>query len=170
LRYLAGGSAYVAPPLLLVSDILLIQFISEPGLFVQRIALIVFIPAVAVVVLLAPHRARWQVGAGAVLAIFGAFAIVFRQGFLAAPIRLPAVLFPLGLLALSVAMTGTMVSRRAAVLIAIGALLFPVGHMSGAPAALLGGDAMFIAAFWSLATQLTRAASPITVEAGAPRG
>ena len=47
LRYLAAGSAYLAPPLLLVSDILLIQFISEPGLLVQRIALIVFMPAIA---------------------------------------------------------------------------------------------------------------------------
>ncbi len=170
LRYLAAGSAYLAPPLLLASDILLIQFISEPGLLVQRIALIVFMPAIAAVAVLAHHRARWQVGAGAALAILGALAIVIRQGFLAAPTRPPALLFPLGLLILSGAMIGTTVSRRIAALIAAGALLFPLAHMSGVPAALIGGDVIFLAAFWSLATQMARAASPIAVQAGASRG
>src|SRR4030095_2624730 len=83
LRYVAAGSAYLAPLLLLASDILLIQFISEPGLFVQRIALIVFIPALAAIVMLAPHRARLRLGASAALAIIGASAIVIRQGVLA---------------------------------------------------------------------------------------
>ena len=139
LRYLAAGSAYLAPPLLLVSDILLIQFISEPGLLVQRIALIVFMPAIAVVVVLAKYGARWPVGAGAALAVVGALAIVIRQGVLAGPMRPPAVLFPLG-------------------------------HMSGAPAALIGGDVIFSAAFWSLATQMTRTAPPVLTEAGASGG
>lgn len=170
LRYLAAGSAYLAPPLLLASDILLIQFISEPGLLVQRIALIVFMPAIAAVAVLAHHRARWQTGFGAALAILGALAIVIRQGFLAGPMRPPAVLFPLGLLVLSGAMIGTTVSRRIAALIAAGALLFPLAHMSGVPAALIGGDVIFLAAFWSLATQMTRAASPIAVESGPSRG
>jgi hypothetical protein len=169
LRYLAAGSAYLAPPLLLASDILLIQFISEPGLLVQRIAVIVFMPAIAGVALLA-HPRGWPMGGAAAVALVGALAIVIRQGFLAAPIRPPAVLFPLGLLLLSAAMIGTMVSRRIAALIAAGALLFPLAHMSGAPAALIGGDVMFVAAFWSLATQMTRAASPIAVGSGAFRG
>jgi len=86
--YVAAGSAYLAPPLLLASDILLIQFISEPGLLVQRIALIVFMPAIAAVVVLAHHRARWQVGAGAAIAIVGALAIVIRQGLLAGQMTL----------------------------------------------------------------------------------
>jgi hypothetical protein len=42
--------------------------------------------------------------------------------------------------------------------------------MSGAPVALIAGDVIFLAAFWSLATQVTRAASPIGVESGASRG
>jgi len=170
LRYVAAGSAYLAPPLLLASDILLIQFISEPGLLVQRIALIVFMPAIAAVVVLAHHHARWQVGAGAAIAIVGALAIVIRQGFLAGPMRPPAVLFPLGLLVLSAAMIGTTVSRRIAALIAAGALLFPLAHMSGVAAALIGGDLIFVAAFWSVATQLMRTALPIAVETGASRG
>jgi hypothetical protein len=91
LRYLGAGSAYLAPPLLLVSDILLIQFISEPGLFVQRIALIV-----------------------------------------------------------SGAMIGTTVSRRIA--------------------ALIGGDVMFLAAFWSLAKQMMRAEARVAVQPSASRG
>ena len=170
LRYVAAGSAYLAPPLLLVSDILLIQFISESGLLVQRIALTMFIPAIAAVVVLARPSARWQAGAGAAIAILGALAIVIRQGFLAAPIRPPALLFPLGLLALSAAMMSTTVSRRIAALIAAGAFLFPLALMSGLPAALIGGDVMFIAVFWWLATQLMRAASPIAVHAGVSRG
>jgi hypothetical protein len=170
LRYLAAGSAYLAPPLLLVSDILLIQFISEPGLLVQRIALIVFMPAIAAVVVLAKYGARWPVGAGAALAVVGALAIVIRQGVLAGPMRPPAVLFPLGLLVLSAAMIGTRLSPRIAALIAAGALLFPLGHMSGAPAALIGGDVIFSAAFWSLATQMTRTAPPVLTEAGASGG
>jgi hypothetical protein len=170
LRYAGAGSAYLAPPLLLISDILLIQFISEPGLFVQRIALIVFIPAIAAVVVLAHRRARLRVCVAAALAIFGALAIVIRQGFLAGPMRPPAVLFPLGLLVLSAAMLGTTVSHRIAALIAAGALLFPLAHMSGAPAALIGGDVMFLAAFWSLATQMTRVESRRAVESAAYRG
>jgi hypothetical protein len=87
LRYIAAGSAYLAPPLLLISDILLIQFISEPGLLVQRIALIAFMPALIAVAVLADRRAQWSIGGGAALAILGALAIVIRQGFLAAPFR-----------------------------------------------------------------------------------
>ena len=170
LRYFAAGSACVAPLLLLASDILLIQFISEPGLLVQRIALIVFIPAMAAVVLLAHHRARWQVGTGAALAIVGALAIVIRQGFLAGPMRAPAVLFPLGLLLLSAAMIGTTISRHIAALIAAGALLFPLAHMSGVPAALIGGDVIFLAAFWSLAIAMTRVESRRAVQSAAYRG
>jgi hypothetical protein len=170
LRYVAAGSAYLAPPLLLISDILLIQFISEPGLLVQRIALILFMPALIAVAVLADRRAQWSIGGGAALAFLGALAMVIRQGFLAAPIRPPAVLFPLGLLVVSAAMIGTTVSRRLAALLAAGALLFPLGHMSGAPMALLGGDVLFLAAFWSLAKRMTRAASPIAVESGAARG
>ncbi len=170
LRYLAAGSAYLAPLLLLVSDILLIQFISEPGLFVQRIALIVFVPAIVAVAVLAHDRARWQVGGGAALAILGALAIVIRQGFLAAPTRPPAVLFPLGLLVLSGAMIGTAVSRRIAALIAAGALLFPLAHMSGVPAALIGGDVILLVAFWSLARQMSRGESHSAVQSSASRG
>jgi hypothetical protein len=169
LRYLAAGSAFLAPPLLLVSDILLIQFISEAGLLVQRIALIVFVPAIVGVAMLAHQRARWQMGAGAALAVLGALAIVIRQGLLAAPTRPPAVLFPLGLLVLSGAMIGTTVSRRIAALIAAGALLFPLAHMSGVPAALIGGDLIVLTAFWSLATRMTRAESHIAVESNASR-
>jgi hypothetical protein len=156
LRFLAAAAAYLAPPLLLASDILLVQFISEPGLVVQRIALSVFIPAILGVAVLAHHRARWQMGAGAALAIVGALAIVIRQATLAAPTRPPAVLFPLGLLVMSGAMIGSVVSRRIAAFIGAGALLFPLAHVSGVPAALIAGDVIFLAAFWSLARQMSR--------------
>jgi hypothetical protein len=153
LRYVAAGAAYLAPPLLLGSDILLIQFISEPGLFVQRIALVVFIPAIIGVAVLAHDRAQWQIAAGAGLAVLGALAIVIRPGFLAAPTRPPAV-FPLGLLVISGAMIGSIVSRRVAALIGAGALLFPLAHVGGVPAALIGSDVIFLAAFWLLAPRI----------------
>ena len=159
LRYLAAGAAFLAPPLLLVSDVLLIQFMSTPGLAVQRVALIVFIPAIIGVAVLAHGRARWQITAGAALAVLGAGAIVLRQSWLAAPTRPPAVLLPLGLLVLSGAMIGSTVSRRVAALVGAGALLFPLAHQSGVPAALIAGDLIFLAAFWALGRQLVDASA-----------
>jgi hypothetical protein len=154
LGYLTAAAAYLGPLLLLASDVLLVLFISTPGLLLQRVALGVLIPAIAGVAVLAHDRAQWQVGAGAALAALGALAIVIRPAFLVAPTRPPAVLFPLGLLVLSGAMIGSTVSRRIAALIGAGALLFPLAHMSGVPAALIGGDIIFLVAFWSLGTRM----------------
>jgi hypothetical protein len=154
LAYLAAGAAYLAPLVLLASDVLLVMFISTPGLLLQRVAFGVLIPAIAGVAVLAHNRALWQVGAGAALAALGALAIVIRPAFLVMPTRPPAVLFPLGLLVLSGAMIGSTVSRRVAALIGAGALLFPLAHMSGVPAALIGGDVIFLAAFWMLAPRM----------------
>ena len=161
LRYLAAGAAYLAPPVLLASDVLLIMFVSTPGLITQRVALSLFVPAIIGVAVLAHGRARWQIAAGAGLAVLGALAMVIRPGFLAAPTRPPAVLFPLGLLVMSGAMIGSTVSRRIAALIGAGALLFPLAHISGVPAALIGGDVVFLAAFWMLALRMSRGESRI---------
>ncbi len=161
LRYLAAGAAFLAPPVLLVSDILLILFISPPGLTLQAIALSLFVPAIIGAAMFADERARWQITAGAGLAVLGALAMVIRPGVLAAPTRPPAVLFPLGLLVMSGAMIGSKVSRRVAALIAAGALLFPLAHLSGVPAAVIGGDVIFLAAFWSLAMRMLRAESRV---------
>src|SRR5215468_7458966 len=138
LRYIAAAAAFLAPPLLMVSNSLLIRFISEPGLLMQRIALVAFIPAIAGIAVLAQDRAQWQVAGGALIAVLGALAIITRSSFLAAPTRPPAVLFPLGLLVMSGARIGSAVSRRVAALIGAGALLFPFAHISGVPAALIG--------------------------------
>ena len=154
LGYLSAAAAYLGPPLLLASDVLLVLFISTPGLLLQRVAFGVLIPAIAGVAVLAHDRARWQVGAGAALAALGALAIVIRPAFLVVPTRPPAVLFPLGLLVLSGAMIGSTVSRRVAALIGAGALLFPLAHLSGVPAALIGGDVIFLTAFWMLAPRM----------------
>ena len=69
--YVAAG-AFLAPLLLLASDILLVRFISEAGLMTQRIALSVFIIAIAGVAVYARGRAPWQIRGGAALAILGA--------------------------------------------------------------------------------------------------
>ena len=157
--YLTAGAAFLAPLLLLVSDILLVQLKSEPGLMTQRIALSVFIIAIAGVAVYARGRAPWQIRGGAALALLGALAIVIRQSFLAAPVRPPAVLLPLGLLVMSSAMIGSNVPRRVAAFIAAGALLFPLARQSGVPAALIGGDVILLIAFWSLGRRMTNQAS-----------
>jgi hypothetical protein len=156
LVYLAAGAAFLAPPVLLASDVLLILFISAPGLMLQAVALALFVPTIVGTVVFARGRARWQMTAGAALAVLGAIAVVIRPGFLAAPTRPPAVVFPLGLLVMSGALIGSRVSRRVAALIAAGALLFPLGHLSGAPAALVGGDVIFLVAFWTIAARMAR--------------
>lgn len=155
-RYAAAVAAFLAPPLLLVSDILLILFISTPGLLIQRIALTIFVIAVIGVAAFARGRAQWQTSGGAGLAVLGAVAIVVRQSFLAAPVRPPAVLLPLGLLVMAGALIGSIVSRRTAALIAAGAILFPLAHQSGVPAALVLCDLMFIVSFWSIARAMLR--------------
>jgi hypothetical protein len=156
LARLAAGAAILAPPVLLVSDVLLIMFISDAGLLTQRVALSLFVPAIVGVAVLAHDRAQWQIAAGAALAVLGAIAIVIRPGFLAAPTRPPAVLFPLGLLVMSGAMIGSTVSRRVAALVGAGALLFPLAHESGVPAALIGSDVIFLGAFWMLGARMLR--------------
>jgi hypothetical protein len=151
LRYVAAGSAYLAPPLLLLSDILLDPFISEPGLLVQRIALIrVHAGAIRGRPCSHDRRASGQMGGRCGARVLGALAIVIRQGFLAAPIRPPRCCFP--------SVSGLVWRNdwhnrfaRVAALIAASALLFPLAHMSGAPVALIGGDVLLLAAFWSLA-------------------
>jgi len=132
LAFVAGAAAYVAPVLLLASEVALITFRSDPGLMLQRSAMALFVPAIAGVLLFVHDRARWQMGAGAAI----------------------AVLFPLGLLILSSAMIGSQVSRRVAALLAAGALLFPLAHLGGVPAALLAVDVILLVAFWRLAPHM----------------
>jgi len=160
LAFLAAAAAYVAPAALLAADVALVMYISTPGLFLQKIAMALFVPAIGGAAILAHDRAQWQVMAGAGLAAIGAAAIVLTPEALVVPTRVPAVLFPLGLLVLSAAMIGSAVSRRVAALIAAGALLFPLAHVSGVPAALIGDDVIFLAAFWMLAPRMMRLAKP----------
>ncbi len=147
----AAIAAYIAPPVLLASDIALVRFISTPGLILQRIAFVLFIPALAGIAMLARVRARWQVGAAASLSIIGAAAIALRPEALVVPIRPPAALFPLGLLAVTAAMLGSPDLRRVAGLLAAGAALFPVGHVGGNAPVLIASDALLLVAFWQLA-------------------
>jgi len=154
LAVVAAAAAYAAPAVLLASDVALVMFISTPGLILQRTAMTLFVPALGGIAMLAGDRARWRVSAGAGLAIIGAAAIALRPETLVAPIRVPAVLFPLGLLAMSGTMIGSPMSRRVAALIGAGALLFPFAHVSGLPAALIGGDIMFLAALWMMAPRM----------------
>ena len=70
----------------------------------------------------------------------------------------PGLLFPLGLLGLGLALvTGRRVPRAPALLLCVGALLFPVGHAVGLSAALIGGDLVLLAALaWIAAVVLGR--------------
>ena len=154
--YVAAAAAFVAPPVLLLSDVLLILFISEAGLLAQRAALAVFVVALGGVAAFAGGRGQWQAAAGAGVAVLGTVAIVVRQSFLAAPIRPPAILLPLGLLVMAGALIGSRVSRRMAALIGAGAILFPLAHQSGEPAALILTDLLWLVSFWSIGRAIMR--------------
>jgi hypothetical protein len=66
----------------------------------------------------------------------------------AAPIFVPGVLFPLGNLILALALfRARRLGAIASCTLALGALLFPIGHAIGIPAALIGGDVVLAAAF-----------------------
>jgi hypothetical protein len=154
--YVAAVAACIAPPVLLGSDIALVRFISTPGLILQRIALVLFIPALAGIGMIAGVRARRQVGAAAMLAIIGAAAIAMRPEALVVPIRPPAILFPVGLLAVAAALLGSDL-RRVGGLMAAGAALFPVGHVGGSAPVLFASDALLLVAFWQLARRMASA-------------
>lgn len=69
----------------------------------------------------------------------------------------PGLFFPLGMLMLGVALAvGRQVPRGAALLLCLGALLFPVGHAVGIPAALIGGDLVLLAALGWIAAEVRR--------------
>lgn len=70
----------------------------------------------------------------------------------------PGLLFPLGLLLLSVALFRRG-SIPAAFALALGAVLFPIGHAVGLPLALIGGDVVLLCAFVLLATTRRQAAA-----------
>src|SRR5258705_13531926 len=96
LAWLAAGAAFLAPPLLLASDILLLLFVSEPGLMLQAVALVLFVPAIAGVAGVGGGRAPWQTGGGGPLTGPRALGVVLRPHGVAAPTRPPPGVFPLG--------------------------------------------------------------------------
>jgi hypothetical protein len=53
-------------------------------------------------------------------------------------------------------MIGSKVSRQIAAFLGAGALLFPLAHQSGVPAALIAADLIFLAAFWTLGRRMVR--------------
>src|SRR5258705_13030040 len=97
LAWLAAGAAFLAPPLLLASDILLILFVSEPGLMLQAVPLFLFVPAIAGVAGVARRRAPRATAAGPPPPAPGAPAVVIRPRALAPPPRPPPGPLPLGL-------------------------------------------------------------------------
>ena len=71
----------------------------------------------------------------------------------------PGLLFPLGLLVLAVALYRRAGAMRALVL-ALGAVLFPIGHAAGVPVALIAGDVVLLVAFVLLAAAPPPGGSP----------
>ena len=143
--------AFAAPVTLLASDLALVTYRSTPGLVLQRVALVLFMVALVGVAAGAANPRRVLVIAGCALAIAGAAIIVLRPEMLAAPLRVPAALFPIGLLVTAVARLGSRPSSRSAALLAIGAILFPLGHVSGSAAALVVSDVAFFVSLGPLA-------------------
>ncbi|HEV2846469.1 MAG TPA: hypothetical protein VG477_16565, partial [Thermoanaerobaculia bacterium] len=63
----------------------------------------------------------------------------------------PGILFPVGLLLLAFGlMRSRLVLLRTSLTLAVGAVLFPIGHAAGFVPALIAGDLVLVAAFFSL--------------------
>lgn len=70
----------------------------------------------------------------------------------------PGILFPLGLLVLSIGlMHGRILPLGTSLLLALGAVLFPIGHAAGVVPAIVVGDLVLLAAFFSLLVARTTA-------------
>jgi hypothetical protein len=68
------------------------------------------------------------------------------------PLRLttmvPGILFPLGLLLLALGLyRARLLGPAGSLILAAGAILFPLGHAVGITSALIGGDVVLVAAF-----------------------
>lgn len=69
------------------------------------------------------------------------------QPVLAFTTLMPGIFFPIGLLILAAALWRARAPRWLAATLAVGAILFPVGHAAGVAWALIGGDVVLLAAF-----------------------
>ncbi len=176
----ASACLPLAPIFLLAGDILQILkgFDFELTLLLW-ISFVLFLPALGLLTyraLAAGQALAWAAGAFALIGtVAGAsMQVLFRviavlneagagagvevlenSGKLAQTTLMPGIFFPLGLLTLAIALSrGKVISAPAALLLAAGAILFPVGHAVGVPAALILGDLVLVLAFWLIYRQV----------------
>lgn len=91
----------------------------------------------------------WEVLEGANLA--AAADLLRANTLLSLSTLVPGIFFPLGLLVLAIGlMRARVVPLSTSLTLALGAVLFPVGHAAGFVPALIGGDIVLAAAFFSL--------------------
>ncbi|HVG43519.1 MAG TPA: hypothetical protein VM890_02280 [Longimicrobium sp.] len=84
-----------------------------------------------------------------------------KSGPLALSTLVPGILFPLGLLTLGFALyRSRAVPAWSAALVALGGVLFPIGHAVGLAPALIGGDLVLLAGLAPIGAGLLRTARP----------
>lgn len=175
-RLIAGFCLIAAPALLLVADVMQIngRFDFE-WTVVMWISFVLFVPAVLGIVHLLRNRADYCGLLGGALVVIGAmagagmmtifrlnavlkaggereFAQLIASAFKANPalpfsIFTPGPLFPLGFIVLAVGLYQARIfSLWMSLVLALGGVLFPVGHAVGVKAALIGGDLLLLGA------------------------
>jgi hypothetical protein len=182
---LAGGCAILAPWLQGAAG--LMQFV--PGLefewtVVFFFAFVLYVPAIIGLTLMAVRSGSRLAALAGALAYFGAMAGAGMQAFfrsgavllesgqaagraalgesfpLAASTMFIGIFFPIGLLLLAVCLyLSRAVPRLAAVLLAVGAVAFPVGHAIEIDAAQVAASVLMIAAFGMIGLAMIRRTS-----------
>ena len=178
----ARGCAFLAPLFLLAGDIA--QVINRDTVVwtvLLWVAFILFVPAVIGLEAIIHRRAPVLAITGGALALIGAIAgatmqalfraqIVLRNGGLAEAetflgrqpaitltTLMPGILFPVGLLILAIALWRSRVAPVwLAATLAVGAIMFPIGHAVGFTPALIIGDVILLIAFASVAVRINR--------------
>lgn len=172
--------AFLAPLILLIGDtIAVINFLSISWTLLLWLSFLCFIPALAGLAIAVQQRAPLLGLVGGMVVLIGTMAGAGMQAYFRAGILLqqggqdnavaflrtqsvmplttqvPGIAFPVGLLILAAAIWRSRIAPAwIAGVLAIGAVLFPIGHAARVSWALLGGDLVLLVAFVAIAQRI----------------
>jgi len=174
----ASFCAFAAPLFLLAADILQVVNIGDFAFtIIMWLSFVLFVPAVFGTTYLAGGPVLSIVGG--IFAFIGSMAgasmqVLFRVWIvlsdaqattaietlqkskaLLASTQMIGIFFPIGLFILALSFyKNNSIGRIGATALALGAILFPVGHAAGIAIALIGADILLIATFWLIGKRL----------------
>ena len=192
---IAGVCSILAPSVMLAADsVLLLTGWRFEWTIILWIAFVLFVPAIfGLTYLLASRGSRLAVVGGAsaffgcmvgasMQAIFRVYAVLDEIGSsqtvsllqstpkLTATYRMIGGFFPLGLLILAACLyRARVVNPLVPLSLAIGAILFPIGRVTGLMVAMIGSDLLLTAAFVIIGIRLLSAKQPAAAEGVAAR-